>query len=104
MTYHGKTYGAVSLGHIRSPVYGAVRAPGMHMVPRPDSYHPMWTKPDGTIDTDQYLAFYARTWTRPPWAVSPPSASSRSRAGAARSCPPTISCPNCASSAPTAAS
>ena len=58
--YHGKTYGAVSLGHIRSPVYGAVRAPGMHMVPRPDSYHPMWTKPDGTIDTDQYLAFYAQ--------------------------------------------
>lgn len=58
--YHGKTYGAVSLGHIRSPVYGAVRAPGMHMVPRPDSYHPLWTKPDGSIDTDQYLAFYAQ--------------------------------------------
>ncbi|MFA5206418.1 MAG: aspartate aminotransferase family protein [Lentisphaeria bacterium] len=58
--YHGKTYGAVSLGHIRSHVYGAVRAPGMHMVPRPDCYHPMWTKPDGTIDTDQYLAFYAQ--------------------------------------------
>ncbi len=58
--YHGKTYGAVSLGHIRSPVYGAVRAPGMHMVPRPDSYHPLWSKPDGSIDTDQYLAFYAQ--------------------------------------------
>jgi 4-aminobutyrate aminotransferase-like enzyme len=56
--YHGKTYGSVSLGHIRSPVYGAVRAPGMHMVPRPDCYRPMWTKPDGTIDTDQYLKFY----------------------------------------------
>lgn len=56
--YHGKTYGSVSLGHIRSPVYGAVRAPGMHMVPRPDTYRPIWTKADGTIDTDQYLAFY----------------------------------------------
>ena len=57
--YHGKTYGAVSLGHIRSHVYGAVRAPGMHLVPRPDVYRPLWTKPDGSIDTDQYLAFYA---------------------------------------------
>ncbi|MCC6579857.1 MAG: aspartate aminotransferase family protein [Phycisphaeraceae bacterium] len=56
--YHGKTYGAVSMGHIRSHVYGAVRAPGMHMVPRPDVYRPMWTKPDGTIDTDKYIEFY----------------------------------------------
>jgi len=56
--YHGKTYGGVSLGHIRSFVYGPVRAPGMHMVPRPDVYRPMWTKADGTIDTDKYIAFY----------------------------------------------
>jgi 4-aminobutyrate aminotransferase-like enzyme len=62
--YHGKTYGAVSLGHIRSHVYGRVRAPGMHMVPRPDPYRPMWVKdapgtPEhGTIDTDAYLKFY----------------------------------------------
>lgn len=56
--YHGKTYGGVSLGHIRSSAYGAVRAPGSHMVPRPDVYRPMWVKPDGTIDTDQYIAFY----------------------------------------------
>jgi 4-aminobutyrate aminotransferase-like enzyme len=58
--FHGKTYGAVSLGHIRSHVYGATRAPGAHMVPRPDSYRPMWTKDDGTIDTDKYLEFYAQ--------------------------------------------
>ncbi len=57
--FHGKTYNAVSLGHIRSQVYGRVRAPGSHMLPRPDTYRPIWTKPDGTIDTDQYLAFYA---------------------------------------------
>lgn len=56
--FHGKTYGAVSLAQIRSPVYGRVRMPGAHMVPRPDAYRPMWTKPDGTIDTDKYIAFY----------------------------------------------
>jgi 4-aminobutyrate aminotransferase-like enzyme len=58
--FHGKTYGAVSLGQIRSHVYGAVRAPGAHMVPRPDTYRPLWTKDDGTIDTDKYLGFYAQ--------------------------------------------
>ncbi len=56
--FHGKTYGAVSLGHIRSSVYGATRAPGAHMLPRPDTYHPHWTKPDGSIDTDKYIGFY----------------------------------------------
>lgn len=57
--FHGKTYGAVSLAEIRSPVYGRVRAPGMHMVPRPNPYRPHWTKSDGkTIDTDKYLEFY----------------------------------------------
>ena len=56
--YHGKSYGSVSLGHIRSQVYGRVRAPGSHMVPRPDVYRPMWTKDDGSIDTDGYLKFY----------------------------------------------
>jgi len=56
--FHGKTFGAVSLGQIRSHVYGAVRAPGSHMVPRPDLYRPLWTKADGTVDTDKYLEFY----------------------------------------------
>jgi 4-aminobutyrate aminotransferase-like enzyme len=56
--FHGKTTGAVSLAHIRSQVYGRTRMPGSHMVPRPDPYHPLWTKPDGTIDTDKYIAFY----------------------------------------------
>ena len=35
-----------------------VRAPGAHMVPRPDPYRPLWTKADGTIDTDKYIEFY----------------------------------------------
>jgi 4-aminobutyrate aminotransferase-like enzyme len=56
--FHGKTYGAVSLAQIRSPVYGRVRMPGAHMLPRPDVYRPMWSKPDGRIDTDRYIAFY----------------------------------------------
>jgi len=56
--YHGKTYGGVSLGHIRSFVYGPVRAPGFHMLPRPDVYRPLWTKPDGSIDTDKYIEFF----------------------------------------------
>lgn len=56
--FHGKTYGAVSLAQIRSPVYGRVRMPGAHMVPRPDPYRPLWARSDGTIDTDRYLAFY----------------------------------------------
>jgi len=56
--FHGKTYGAVSLAQIRSQVYGRVRAPGMHMGPRPDVYRPLWTRPDGTLDTERYLAFY----------------------------------------------
>jgi 4-aminobutyrate aminotransferase-like enzyme len=56
--FHGKTYGAVSMGEIRSSVYGATRAPGYHMMPRPNPYRPMWTKCDGSVDTDAYIAFY----------------------------------------------
>ena len=56
--YHGKTYGGVSLGPFRSSAYGPVRAPGMHMLPRPDCYRPVWTHEDGTIDTDRYIHFY----------------------------------------------
>ncbi|WP_428307922.1 aspartate aminotransferase family protein [Lacipirellula sp.] len=56
--FHGKTYGAVSHGQISNRVYGATRAPGAHMVPRPDVYRPIWTKSDGTIDTDKYIWFY----------------------------------------------
>ncbi len=56
--FHGKTYGGVSLGHIRSLAYGRTRAPGAHMVPRPDPYRPLWVKEDGAIDTDKYIEFY----------------------------------------------
>jgi 4-aminobutyrate aminotransferase-like enzyme len=56
--YHGKTYGGVSLGHIRSSVYGVCRAPGMHMVPRPNTYRPMFIRPDGSVDTEKYIQFF----------------------------------------------
>jgi len=57
--FHGKTYGAVSIAEFPALAYGASRAPGCHMVPRPNPYRPLWSKPDGTIDTDRYLEFYA---------------------------------------------
>ena len=56
--YHGKTYSSVSLGHVRSFVYGPTRAPGMHMLPRPDTYRPMFTRDDGSVDTDKYIDFF----------------------------------------------
>jgi 4-aminobutyrate aminotransferase/4-aminobutyrate aminotransferase/(S)-3-amino-2-methylpropionate transaminase len=59
--FHGKTMAAVSMaqmyrGEVHS--YGPTRAAGFYMVPRPDPYRPLWTKQDGTIDTDAYISFY----------------------------------------------
>ncbi len=59
--FHGKSMAAVSCAQmIRGDVlsYGPTRAPGFYMVPRPDPYRPLWTKADGTIDTDMYISFY----------------------------------------------
>jgi 4-aminobutyrate aminotransferase-like enzyme len=56
--FHGKTAGAVSLAELRATAYGPTRVPGFHMVPRPNPYRPLWTKADGTIDTDAYITFY----------------------------------------------
>jgi len=55
--FHGKTLGAVSLAVFKQSD-GPTRAPGFHMLPRPDPYRPHWTTPDGAIDTDAYLRFY----------------------------------------------
>ncbi len=57
MDFHGKTGHAVSLGKM-NPSYGAGRSQGFYVVPRPYPYRPVFTKPDGTIDTDGYLDFY----------------------------------------------
>jgi len=59
--FHGKSMAAVSCAQmVRGDVfsYGPTRAPGFYMVPRPDPYRPLWTKVDGTIDTDRYISFY----------------------------------------------
>lgn len=59
--FHGKSMAAVSMAQmIRGDVYsyGPTRAPGFYMVPRPDPYRPLWSKPDGTVDTDKYIEFY----------------------------------------------
>jgi 4-aminobutyrate aminotransferase-like enzyme len=37
---------------------GPGRAQGFYMLPRPDPYRPLWTKADGSIDTDAYFRFY----------------------------------------------
>ncbi|MBI3948482.1 MAG: aspartate aminotransferase family protein [Armatimonadetes bacterium] len=57
MDFHGKTGHAVSLAKM-NPTGGAGRAQGFYLVPRPYPYRPMFTKADGSIDTDAYLAFY----------------------------------------------
>jgi 4-aminobutyrate aminotransferase-like enzyme len=55
--FHGKTLGSVSLARF-GPSYGPTRAPGFHMLPRPDPYRPHWTRPDGSIDTGRYIDYY----------------------------------------------
>jgi 4-aminobutyrate aminotransferase-like enzyme len=55
--FHGKSLGAVSCAVFKQSD-GPTRAPGFHMLPRPYPYRPLWTKPDGAIDTDAYLNFY----------------------------------------------
>jgi len=57
MDFHGKTGHAVSLGKM-NPSNGLGRSQGFYMVPRPYPYRPMFTKPDGSVDTDAYLSFY----------------------------------------------
>ena len=55
--HHGKSMGSSALGRV-SQVNGPTRLPGFYMVPRPDTYRPIWKKSDGTIDTDAYIDFY----------------------------------------------
>jgi 4-aminobutyrate aminotransferase/4-aminobutyrate aminotransferase/(S)-3-amino-2-methylpropionate transaminase len=59
--FHGKTMASVSCAQMyrgETHSYGPTRAPGFYMVPRPDPYRPVWTKTNGTIDTDAYITFY----------------------------------------------
>jgi len=53
--FHGKTLGSVGCGRMNR-VYASTRPPGYYMLPRPDMYRPLWTRVDGTLDTEAYLA------------------------------------------------
>jgi 4-aminobutyrate aminotransferase-like enzyme len=55
--FHGKSLGSVSCAVFKQSD-GPTRAPGFHMLPRPYPYRALWTKADGSIDTDAYLNFY----------------------------------------------
>jgi 4-aminobutyrate aminotransferase-like enzyme len=55
--FHGKTAGAVSCARMNS-MYAPTRMPGFYMLPRPDAYRPLWTRPDGSPDTEAYLRFF----------------------------------------------
>jgi len=57
--FHGKTLGSVSLARM-NPMYAPVRMPGFYMLPRPDTYRPLWRRADGSADTEAYLAYYDR--------------------------------------------
>jgi 4-aminobutyrate aminotransferase/4-aminobutyrate aminotransferase/(S)-3-amino-2-methylpropionate transaminase len=66
--FHGKSLGAVSCAQMyrgETFSYGPTRAAGFYMVPRPDPYRPLWTKADGTIDTDAYIRFYRNSLKKP---------------------------------------
>ncbi len=55
--FHGKSGHAVSLARMNR-TNGPTRSPGFYMLPRPNPYRPLFKKPDGSIDTDAYLAFF----------------------------------------------
>ncbi len=57
--FHGKSGHSISLARMNQ-FSGAGRANGFYMVPRPDTYRPWWTRPDGSLDTEKYLEFYDR--------------------------------------------
>jgi len=55
--FHGKSGHSISLARMK-PCNGPGRAQGFYMLPRPDTYRPLWTRDDGSLDTEAYLAFY----------------------------------------------
>jgi 4-aminobutyrate aminotransferase-like enzyme len=57
MDFHGKSGHSVSVAKMNA-TNGAGRAQGFYMLPKPYPYRPLFKKPDGTIDTDAFIAFY----------------------------------------------
>ncbi len=56
--FHGKTGHAVSLANTNK-LYGPTRSPGFYLLPRPDTYRPLFVRDDGSLDTEKYLELYA---------------------------------------------
>ena len=57
MDFHGKSGHSIGLARM-TKFSGSARPEGFYLVPRPDTYRPWWTRPDGTLDTERYLEFY----------------------------------------------
>ncbi len=57
MDFHGKSGHSIGLAKM-TKFSGPSREPGFYLVPRPDTYRPMWQRADGTLDTEAYLDFY----------------------------------------------
>ncbi|MFZ4615075.1 MAG: aspartate aminotransferase family protein, partial [Rectinemataceae bacterium] len=55
--FHGKSGHSSSLARMNY-TNGAGRAQGFYLMPRPNPYRPLFTKADGSIDSDAYIAFY----------------------------------------------
>jgi 4-aminobutyrate aminotransferase-like enzyme len=55
--FHGKTLGSVSCARM-NPMYAPVRMPGFYMLPRPNTYRPLWVRDDGSPDTEAYLRYF----------------------------------------------
>jgi 4-aminobutyrate aminotransferase-like enzyme len=57
MDFHGKSGHSIGLARM-TKFSGPTREPGFYLVPRPDTYRPLWNRPDGSLDTEKYLEFY----------------------------------------------
>ena len=55
--FHGKSGHSIGLARM-TRFSGPTRAPGFYLVPRPDTYRPLWTRADGSLDTEKYLEYY----------------------------------------------
>lgn len=57
--FHGKSMGSVACARM-SAMHGPSRPAGFYMLPRPDTYRPLWTRSDGTLDSDAYIDHFEK--------------------------------------------
>ena len=58
--FHGKSGHSIGLARM-TKFSGPTRNPGFYLLPRPDTYRPLWSRPDGSLDTEAYLDFYDKS-------------------------------------------